>query len=257
MTRVWQRFLGGFVALLPAVAMAAPITTQGTWYGTNGWDGTLRGRDAGGNPVNLLDASGTAPNPALKYVYDTALDLTWLADWNVNGTMSWSAANAWASSLTNFGGGWVLPGVLDTGAPGCEFAYFGRDCGYYVYGGEAERQTESPLAHIYYDILGNKGYFDATGNTPSDWGLTNTGPFSNMLPDIYWSGTQYALAPASDSWGFFTLIGYQHPFSQYGGHFAVAVRLGDVPAGSVPEPEALALLGLAFGALALVRRRAH
>ena len=103
--------LGAFVALLlPVMALAAPIKTQGTWYGSNGWDGTLRGRDAAGNPIDLLNAAGDAPNPDLKYVYDTVLDLTWLADWNAgagssfdngsdttDGGMTWANANAWAT----------------------------------------------------------------------------------------------------------------------------------------------------------------
>ncbi len=76
--------------------------------------------------------------------------------------MSWAAANAWAASLTDFGGGWSLPGVLGTGTSGCNGAYTGTDCGYNVYGSEAARQI-SPLARMYYDTLGNLDHYDASG----------------------------------------------------------------------------------------------
>jgi len=171
--------------------------------------------------------------------------------------MNWGAANAWAASLTDFGGGWALPSVLDIGNDGCDLAYSGTDCGWNVYDSEAGRAAGSPLAHMYYDTLGNKGFFDASGKfLSSGWGLANTGPFSNMQSWFYWSGTAYAPSPAGGAWGFGTDGGFQGS-----GHhgidfdFAVAVRPGDVFAASVPEPEGLALLGLSFGALAMVRRR--
>jgi hypothetical protein len=276
MTSVCRRFLGAFVTLLPAVAMAAPITTQGTWYGTNGWDGTLRGRDAAGNPVNLLDASATAPNPSLKYVYDTVLGLTWLADWNAgagssfddgsnasDGKMTWINAKGWAASLTDFGGGWVLPSVVDIDNDGCGGSFPFRDCGFNVYGSENTRRG-SPLAHMFYDSLGNEGYHDVNGAynfwSSVGWGLTNTGPFHAMQPDVYWSGTAYAPSPNTTAWIFDNYNGNQHRaiFSPF---FVVAVRPGEVlsplAANAIPEPTPVGLLGLAFGALALVRRRAH
>jgi hypothetical protein len=255
-------------ALLPALSLAAPIKTQGTWYGSNGWDGTLRGRDAAGNPINLLNSDGTAPNPALQYVYDTVLDLTWLANWNAgagssfdnfsnstDGAMTWANANAWAASLMDFGGGWVLPKLKDIGNDGCQlFTNAGGDCGYNVYGSEAGRR-ESQLAHMYYDTLGNRGYSSPVGVFQPDFGLKNTGPFSNMLSSNYWFGTAYAPSFASDAWDFNTDYGDQGGHSQSGGGFAVAVRRGDVFAGSVPEPGGLALMGLAFGTLAVGRLR--
>jgi len=243
-----RSLLAGIAILCGVSAQAMPISAQGTWTTT------LLGRDQHGNPVALL--SGSNPNPALKYVYDTTLNLTWLANWNVNGLMSWGAANTWAAGLTDFGGGWVLPSVLDIGNDGCNGANSGTDCGYNVYGSEAGRR-DSPLAHMYYDTLGNKGFFDASGNFNflSGWGLTNTGPFSNMQSSVYWSGTAYAPFPAFRVWSFGTNVGDQYYGVQGDGYFAVAVRPGDVFAASVPEPEGLALLGLSFGALAMVRRR--
>ena len=69
-------------------------------------------------------------------VYDTDLNITWLANANVNGPMSWTAANTWAANLSIVDavnnityGNWRLPTVTDTGTPGCDNAYSGTDCG--------------------------------------------------------------------------------------------------------------------------------
>ena len=254
-----RRLLAAAVILGSVGAQAAPITSQGTWTTT------LLGRDAAGKAVDLL--AGGNPNPALKYVYDTRLNLTWLADWNAgagtsfdngasttDGAMTWSSAQAWAASLTDFGGGWVLPAVLDTGSAGCNQANAGTDCGYNVYGSEMARR-DSPLAHMFYDTLGNLGQFDAGGNIQAGSGLINTGPFSNMAAGLYWTGSAYPQSPAGLAWDFHTGWGYQFYGNAASASFAVAVRSGDVFTGAVPEPDAWALLGLAFGALAWVRRR--
>jgi hypothetical protein len=74
-------------------------------------------------------------------IYDTTLNVTWLQDANyantsgyaAEGRMSWNAAVAWAEQLT-YGGysDWRLPFNVDTGPQGCDFGYFGKDCGYNV-----------------------------------------------------------------------------------------------------------------------------
>lgn len=242
----WRVLAAALLTAGALTAQAAPISGQGTW------ESTLQGRDINGNPVALLDGSGY-PNPDAKYFYDTQLNLTWLGDWNAKGAMTWAAANAWAADLLDFGGGWSLPGVLDIGMDGCAgTAYSGTDCGYNVYGSEAARRG-SPLAHMYYDTLGNLAEFDTSGNVQSGWGLTNTGPFSKMQSDYYWSGTEYAPV-AANKWNFDVDSGLQHfGYRFYNEWYAVAVRRGDVAA--VPEPRSLVLALLGLAVLWVVRRR--
>ena len=80
-----------------AAAMAAPVSGQGTW------ESTLQARDVNGDGVT--DA-----------YFDTALNITWLANWNANGPMTWADANAWAAGLDVHGvTGWRLPSTAASG----------------------------------------------------------------------------------------------------------------------------------------------
>jgi hypothetical protein len=102
--RVAGRWALAFALALSGMAsgaFAAPISGQGTW------ETTLQARDINGDTV--IDA-----------YWDSALNLTWLANWNANGLMDWDAAVAWAGSLDVHGvTGWRLPTVTDTGNAGC------------------------------------------------------------------------------------------------------------------------------------------
>jgi hypothetical protein len=158
--------------VLSTSAYAVGVSGQGTW------ETTLQPRDLDGN-LSTAEA-----------YYDTALNITWLADANYAGTtddtrMDWATANNWAKNLNIHGtSGWRLPTVTDTGAPGCDFSYSGTDCGYNVDPATGE------MAHMFYVTLGNTAYYDTSGNFPqADYGLSNTGPFSNIQRD-YWSATE-------------------------------------------------------------------
>lgn len=96
--------------------------------------------------------------------YNTDLNITWLRDANVNGTMNWATAVGWADTYS-FGGytDWRLP-TSDT----C----VNMNC------------TGSEMGHLWCSELGN-----------SAGQMTNTGDFQNLQSDFYWSGLAYAPDP--------------------------------------------------------------
>lgn len=87
---VWPRvrFAGLVVALATAAAaQAAPITSRGSWWGTDGSNGSLQARDIGGDAVALN-------SPNASFFYETSTNLTWLADMSLTAN---SFAAAWRS----------------------------------------------------------------------------------------------------------------------------------------------------------------
>jgi hypothetical protein len=70
------------------------------------------------------------------------------------------------------------------------------------------------MGYLYYVSLGN-----AAGVS-----LTNTGPFTNLQADYYWSGTEYAPF-TTDAW-YFYFYGYQDLFYEGYSLYAWAVRPG-------------------------------
>jgi hypothetical protein len=98
-----------------------------------------------------------------RLIYDTDLDITW---YNPHvSMMNWDQAMAWAEGL-RVGGvtGWRLPSALN------------HD-GSYPYDGYGVAGSE--LGHLYYEEL----------NDPEYGPLTNTDPFVNLRPIVYWSST--------------------------------------------------------------------
>ena len=75
--------------------------------------------------------------------------------------------------------------------------------------------------------------------------------FSNVQSYFYWYGTEFRGQP----WVFLLLNGDQGPFYRDFEVHAVAVRPGDVA--PVPEPQTVALVLLALGLAAVVRRKAN
>jgi len=201
--------------------------------------------------------------------YDDVLDITWLADANlaasntfgvtgiaVNGTMTWAKANEWIAAMNTANhlgySDWRLPNVIDTGTPGCNFAYSGTDCGWNV------DLSTGEMAHLYYSTLGNVGAYDILGNPTGcyiapNYCLTHTGPFSNIQRDNYWSGTSYAPDPGN-AWGFNFGNGSQSSYDERNAFRAWAVRPGDTV---VPLPGVAWLFGSALGAVGILRRRAR
>jgi hypothetical protein len=134
-------------------------------------------------------------------LYDTVLNVTWLADANFaytsgyaatlaedglpmapnriysNGRMGWDAAVVWADQL-EFGGfsDWRLPAVIDSGPAGCQFAFAGSDCGDNVLTiDNASSVVFSELAFMYHVNLGLTSYRNADGSTRSDFGIFRNG----------------------------------------------------------------------------------
>lgn len=236
---------------------AASISGQGTW------ETTLQARDLDGN-------SSTA-----EAYYDTVLNITWLADANYAGiNMPWSSAINWAAYL-NINGytGWRLPKtnpIDGTTADDDHVSYIGsEDRGFNVsapgtlYAGS----TASEMAHLFYNTLGNLGYCDPAASSiqncsgpQTGWGLSNTGPFSNIQDRNYWSGTEAHIWQATyeiTAWTFNFETGDQFVAStnSYDILRAWAVHDGDVGftiPSSVPLPAAAWLFGSGLFGLIVV-----
>ncbi len=212
-------------------ANAAPVSGQGTW------ESTLIARNLDGNATTA------------EAYYDTALGITWLKDANVNGLMTWTNANAWASALT-LGGytNWRLPDTVDTGTSGCNFSNSGTDCGYNV------ATSTGEMASMFYDTLGNLAYKNTAGVVQPGSGLSNTGLFSNMQAGHYWSATGFA-PDANKAW----YLGFGNGSQYFGAKdtlkSAWAVHSGDVGTAVVPVPAAAWLLGSGLLGLVGVSRR--
>ena len=203
--------------------------------------------------LTLILGFSTLSNAALQdngngLIYDTDRNITWY-DYTKSAD-TWFNQKTWAANLsvTDVNGttitGWRLPTTVDgQGVVG----YNGTTtAGYNI--------TTSEMGHLYYTELGNKGYYDVNGNSPQPgWGLNNTGPFTNLLPSAYWSGTEYALL-AGGAWLFYFGDGVQDGGLEGYGLYALAVHSGDVGA-PVPIPGAILLFAPGLVGLAAVRRR--
>jgi hypothetical protein len=195
-----------------------------------------------------LATIGTATYGGSSYnlIYEDVQNLVWL-DYS-RGLSNWESHVFWAAGLNNSGvltynfnpgivvswdDVWRLPETVDG-----PYEYTG---GYNV--------TSSEMGHLYYVSLGNLGQYDTNGNVQSGWGLQNEGLFSNLVANVYSSGTKFS--STSNLWFFNFNDGNQ---GIGGGNFyAVAVRPGEVSA--VPIPAAVWLLGSGIIGLVGLRKK--
>ncbi len=170
--------------------------------------------------------------------YDDVADLTWLADANAAGSMTWVDANNWAANLDIDGvTGWRLPTTMQPDAS-CSF--------------QSNQGASFPLQGSGFGCTGSE-----MGNlfNVEDISAAAPGPFSNVQSNGYWSGTEFAPI-TSLAWGFFFNDGSQSPGAGDKGNFlfAWAVQSGDVSA--VPVPAAVWLFGSGLiGLMGVARRR--
>lgn len=164
-------------------------------------------------------------------IYDTDLEITWLADANyamtsgydADGMMAWNDAMSWADQLQYAGyNNWRLPSALNQdGSSPCT-------------SGEC---NDSEMGHLHFiELSGLKGIFTLPTSDP-DYAL-----FNNTIQEgLYWSSTIYVDDPdyQNYAWEFQFDRGSQgaHPMSEL--YYAWAVADGDIGASAVPVPAAI------------------
>lgn len=216
-------------------------------------------------------AEATLVDRGAGLVYDTTLNITWLADVNYaatsgyaatnaggagssrvdsSGHMGWDAAKLWANSL-EYGGysDWRLASLnpsdtscSDSFDPGSGFPvqYWAYDC----IGGE--------LSHLFVYDMGIRFSGFLPDTPPAAEREANIRLFRNLASDqFFWSDIEYA--PNREfAWGFIDSLGDQSFFPKSDVHFAMAVRVGDVGV-ALPEPGSAALMLLALCGIGIVR----
>lgn len=155
--------------------------------------------------------------------YDPAANLTWLADANANGPMTWSQAKAWAAHLDINGvTGWRLPNSAQPD-PACSMQIAGLSRGYGC--------TGSEMGNLFYNVLGNPNLSNLCGKSGDcarvATTLKNRGPFSNIQSNYYWTATEDPTD--SDSVLYFDFrYGDQREVNKVFGMYAWAVHSGNV-----------------------------
>jgi hypothetical protein len=220
------------------------------------------------------DLNGSAGS--FEAYYDDVLNITWLADadyaktsgHDADGLMNWAEANAWANGLSFTDGvrvydDWRLPVVGPINGIG--FNYNGSlngstDNGHNISapGSIFAGSTQNEMAHLFFNTLNNKDLCAAATSAgfcdgpQAGWGLTNTGPFTHLRGELYWSATEYELR-AGEAWDFYFYDGSQSSNLKGATFRAWAVSPGDVAA--VPEADTWALLLAGLGLVASMKRR--
>ncbi|MEW6676677.1 MAG: PEP-CTERM sorting domain-containing protein [Pseudomonadota bacterium] len=207
-------------ALVPALALTSLVAAHGA-------EAALEGRYfTPGVTSGAFDA-----------YYDTNLDVTWLADTNQFGLMSWDYVDNWVQTLVLAGvDEWRLPSFSDGSGDG----------------------STGELYQLFVVELGN----NADSQHPTL--VYNPGPFRNVQYYIttgggptaaYWTDTAYG--DGAYAWQTFNASYIaQSKEGLYWGYSVWLVHDGDVGyVAAVPEPEAYALMLAGLGLVAFAARR--
>ena len=203
--------------------------------------------------IAVLSLCATVAVPGLSFgalinrggglIYDTDLNITWLADANyartsgydADGLMIWEQAKSWAANLSYYDS--VRGVTYDDWRMPTSITCSGYNC------------TGSEMGHLFYNELGGvNDQFIATTNNG------NSSLFTSIQPNYYWSATTDTSRSYS-AWLFSFRFGNQLFGSKANSSYAWAVRAGDVAA--VPVPTAAWLFGSGLlGIIGVVRRKA-
>ena len=225
----------------------------------------------GQGTITMAGGSGGGVGQTVDLVYSSLLDASILNFSNDSDT--WSGQVNWTSNMmvdidlngdmtTDIPGviGWRLPETYESrinmsGDIGWEGDPDGD--GYYNYKYGHNMDLSSEMARLFYDELGNLGFWDTNGNYQSGNGLNNKGPLTALEETFYWSSTY---SPSTSiAWYFAADEGYQgfipkHKDISKG--LAVLPNFGSQYVPNVPVPAAVWLLGSGLLGLIGIRRRA-
>jgi len=209
------------VVVMLALLMAVVTGSAGASVLTN--IGTAQISGGGGTNYNLI--------------YDSDQSLFWL-DYT-QGYDTWQNQVNWANNL-------ILTNVLTPGYI-INFSEAVWRLPTTISAVSGYNQNGSEMGHLYYTGLG------LTQGTQVNAG--NQGPFTNILQDWYWSGTEYAINP-DKAWAFDTYDGLQYALNKVNhNYYALAVRPGQLSTSAVPEPSTYVLLSIGLGVVGYARRR--
>jgi hypothetical protein len=185
-------------------------------------------------------------------VYDSDQNVTWLQDADLYEMVNWNTANTRINDLVYYDvarnvywDDWRLPTVPyhDTS---CSEQYAENPTKSYGY-----NCTGNEFGHLFHTELGNLSYYDSDRNFQPEYGLKNSGPFTNMRNSDYWLQKEEL---AYSAYFYSNYSGELSATSIWSAKYVLPVRNGDVGlAPVVPEP--ISSILFATGGALLAGRR--